>query len=384
MRTIRLAIELKLIEDMERRTFIKSAIATGLGSAAALAITRQTSIGGERPDASSGLPRAKDPGELRGEMLYRKLGRTGESLSAIGLGGSHIGKPALSLSESIRLIHQAIDRGITFMDNSWDYNEGQSEMRMGQALSTNGYRDKVFLMTKIDGRGKEEATRQIETSLERLKTDHLDLLQHHEILRFDDADRIFAEGGAMEAFVAAKQAGKIRYIGFTGHKDPRIHLYMLETASKNGFTFDTVQMPLNLMDAHFRSFAQLVVPRLMERDIGVLGMKTFGGADGIILKSKTVEPLECLHYSLNLPTSVVITGIDSQEVLDQAFEAVKTFRLMDETQVAALLAKTQMAAASGQYELFKTTSHFDTTAKHPDWLGGDSPAVQALAPQAAG
>ena len=270
------------------------------------------------------------------------------------------------------------------MDNCWDYNEGQSELRMGQALSQGGYREKVFLMTKIDGRGKEEATRQIETSLERLKTDHIDLLQHHEILRFDDADRIFAEGGAMEAFLAAKAAGKIRYIGFTGHKDPRVHLYMLEMAANKGFKFETVQMPLNLMDAHFRSFAQLVLPKLVEENIGVLGMKSFGGADGIILKSQTVEPLECFYYSLNLPTSVVITGIDSQKVLDQAFEAAKTFRTMGEDQVAALLAKTKQSAIAGRYELFKTTSHFDSTAKHPDWLGGDGPAVQALAPQGSG
>ncbi|MBV9643172.1 MAG: aldo/keto reductase [Verrucomicrobia bacterium] len=367
---------------MERRSFIKVAVAAGLGSTAARAIAQHTSKGVDQP--LSGLPRITDPGELRGEMLYRVLGKTGERVSAIGLGGSHIAKPAVPASESIRLIQEAIDRGITFMDNCWDYNEGQSEMRMGEALSQNGYRDKVFLMTKIDGRGKEEASRQIETSLERLKTDRIDLLQHHEILRFDDADRIFAEGGAMEAFLAAKQAGKIRFIGFTGHKDPRVHLYMLETAARHGFSFDTVQMPLNLMDAHFRSFAQLVVPQLTEQGIGVLGMKTFGGADGIILKSKTVEPLQCLHYSLNLPTSVVITGIDKQQVLDQAFNAVKTFRLMDDEQIAALVAKTQEVAASGQYELFKTTSHFDTTARHPDWLGGDTPAVQALAPQGAG
>jgi predicted aldo/keto reductase-like oxidoreductase len=371
---------------MERRNFIKAAVAASLGTAGARTIAQSARISeGEAPaDLPSTLPRATEAGDLRGEMLYRVLGSTGERVSVIGLGGSHIGKPALTVSESIRLIHQAIDRGLTFMDNSWDYNEGQSEMRMGEALSQNGYREKVFLMTKIDGRGKQEASRQIETSLERLKTDRLDLLQHHEILRFDDADRIFAEGGAMEAFLAAKQAGKIRHIGFTGHKDPRVHLYMLEVAAKNGFKFDSVQMPLNLMDAHFRSFAQLVVPQLKEQQIGVLGMKTFGGADGIILKSKAVEPLECLHYSLNLPTSVVITGIDNQEVLDQAFAAVKTFRLMDETQIAALLAKTQQAAAAGRYELFKTTSHFDTTARHPDWLGGDSPAVQALAPQGAG
>jgi predicted aldo/keto reductase-like oxidoreductase len=370
---------------MERRKFIKAALAASLGTTAARALAQEKTkeASGSGPEAS-GIPRAKDPGELRGEMLYRLLGSTGERVSAIGLGGSHIGKPALTKSESISLIHQAIDRGITFMDNSWDYNEGQSELRMGEALAQNGYREKVFLMTKVDGRGKEEATRQIETSLERLQTDHLDLLQHHEILRFDDPDRIFAEGGAMEAFVAAKQAGKIRYIGFTGHKDPRIHLYMLETAAKHGFKFDTVQMPLNVMDAHFRSFAQLVVPRLTEQGIGVLGMKTFGGADGVILKTKTVEPLECLHYSLSLPTSAVITGIDKQEVLDQAFAAVKSFRLMYEEELAALLDKTRQVAANGQYELFKTTSHFDTTAKHPDWLGGDNPATQALAPQSAG
>lgn len=371
---------------MDRRDFLKVAAALGLAGQVRLAPAQTAAT--PAPDAGEAsadrLPRLSDPGELRGEMLYRVLGRTGERVSAIGMGGSHIGKPAVPASESIRLIHEAIDRGITFMDNSWDYNEGQSEMRMGEALSQDGYRDKVFLMTKIDGRTKEEAARQIETSLERLKTDRIDLLQHHEVLRFDDPDRIFAEGGAMEAFLDAKKAGKIRYIGFTGHKDPRIHLYMLQTAAKHGFHFDTAQMPLNVMDAHFRSFAQLVVPRLVEQQTGVLGMKTFGGADGIILKTHTIEPLECLYYSLNLPTSVVITGIDNQKVLDQAFEAAKTFRPMDEQQVAALIAKTRPLALTGEYELFKTTSHFDTTAKHPDWLGGDTPAVQKLAPQSAG
>lgn len=321
---------------------------------------------------------------MRGEMLYRQLGTTGQSVSVIGLGGSHIGKPAVTEVEATRLIHQAIDRGITFMDNSWDYNEGQSEMRMGNALAESGYRDRAFLMTKIDGRGKDMATRQIETSLTRLKTDHIDLVQHHEILRFDDPDRIFGPEGAMEAVLEAKQAGKIRFIGFTGHKDPRIHLYMLETAAKHGFKFDTVQMPLNVMDAHFCSFARLVVPRLVATNIGVLGMKTFGGADGVILKSKAIEPIDCLHYSLNLPTSVVITGIDNQKVLDQAFEAVKTFHPLDEKEVIALIGKTESVAVDGKYELFKTSSHFDTTAKHPDWLGDDSPSVQKLAPQSAG
>jgi len=265
------------------------------------------------------------------------------------------------------------------MDNSWDYNEGQSEIRMGKALK-DGYRNKVFLMTKIDGRTKETAARQIETSLERLQTDHIDLVQHHEIIRFDDPDRIFAEGGAQEAVLEARKAGKIRYIGFTGHKDPHIHLYTLKVASEHGFHFDTVQMPLNVMDAHFRSFTHMVLPELLKQEIGVLGMKSMG--DSVILKSKVVSPVECLHYALSLPTSVVITGIDKPEILDQAFEVAKTFTPMTQERVAQLLAKTKTVAMSGKYELFKTSSHFDSTATHPDWLGGESPMVQELAPSA--
>lgn len=333
---------------------------------------------------NTALPRASSPGELKGEMLYRTLGRTGEVLSAIGLGGSHVAKPALTESESISLIHAAIDRGLTFMDNSWDYNEGESELRMGKALAQSGYRSRAFLMTKVDGRTREAATDQIDDSLKRLKTDHIDLLQHHEVIRFEDPDRIFANDGAMEAFLAAKQAGKIRYIGFTGHKDPHVHLYMLATAARHGFPFDTVQMPLNLMDAHFRSFAQLVVPELVSNGIGVLGMKPMGGADGILLKSGKVTPIDCLHYALNLPTSVVITGIDKPEVLDQAFEAVRSFSLMDERQLAQLVEKTAAVAEGGAYELYKTSSHFDSTAHHPDWLGGETPPVYNLAPQSTG
>lgn len=368
---------------MERRRFLGGVLATGI--AAPVAFAQSGASQGEASSSgsiASKLPRVTDAGELRGEMLYRKLGRTGETVSAIGLGGSHIAKPALTDAESVKLIQSAIDRGITFMDNSWDYNEGRSERNMGKALSEGGYRNKVFLMTKLDGRNKQIAARQIEDSLSRLKTDHIDLLQHHEIIRFEDPDRIFGEGGAMEAVVEAKKAGKIRFIGFTGHKDPRIHLYMLETAEKHGFQFDTVQMPLNVMDAHFRSFGQLVLPKLVEKQIGVLGMKPFG--DGIILKSNTVQPLYCLHYALNLPTAVVITGIDKPEILDQAVQAAKTFRQMDEQQLSALLDKTQSAAMNGKFELFKTSSHFDTTARHPDWMGADSPAVQELAPQLPG
>jgi len=308
-------------------------------------------------------------------MPYRMLGRTSQRVSAIGMGGFHIGQPHIDEAESIRLIRSAIDRGINFLDNSWDYNGGQSEIRMGKALR-DGYRTKVFLMTKLDGRTREEAAKQIDESLKRLQTDHVDLMQHHEVIRFEDPDRIFAPGGAHQAVLEAKKAGKVRYIGFTGHKDPHIHLYTLKVAADHGFRFDAVQMPLNVMDAHFRSFEKLVLPKLIEAGIGVLGMKSMG--DSIILKSKTVTAMECLHYAMNLPTSVVITGIDSRRVLDQAFEAARSFHSMTSDQVAALLAKTERAAANGDYELFKTSQHFDSTAHHPEWLGGQSPHVQQL------
>jgi aryl-alcohol dehydrogenase-like predicted oxidoreductase len=314
-------------------------------------------------------------------MLYRTLGRTGEKVSLIGMGGAHLSRKPLDEAGAVKLIHAALDRGINFLDNCWDYGHGNSEKWMGTALSQAGYRKKAFLMTKLDGRTREAARSQLDESLARLRTDHIDLVQFHEILRFDDPDRIFAEGGALEALVAAKQAGKVRYIGFTGHKDPRIHLYMLEVARRHGFTFDTVQMPLNVMDAHFRSFSHLVVRELVKQNIGVLAMKTMG--DGVFLKSGApITAIECLHYAMNLPASVVITGIDSEQILDQAFEAARTFKPMTGEQVAALVAKTRTFAADGKYEFFKTSSHFDSTAKHPDWLGEDSPLVQQLGPAA--
>jgi aryl-alcohol dehydrogenase-like predicted oxidoreductase len=313
---------------------------------------------------------------IHGEMPMRELGKTGERVSILGLGGSHIGKADLRSPEAIRIIREALDGGMNFMDNSWDYNGGASETRLGKALK-DGYRRKAFVMTKVDGRTAKEATRQLEQSLRRLGTDYIDLLQHHEIIRFDDPDKIFAPGGAMEAFVAARDAGKIRYIGFTGHKDPHIHLYMLEKAREHGFRFDTVQMPLNVMDAHFRSFESHVLPALVREGIGVLGMKSMGS--GVLLKSKVVTPVECLHYALNLPTSVVITGIDSQEILDQAFEAARTFRPLAPEEVKALLARTAPAARGGEYELFKTTTYFDSTIENPAWLGGEPERVKSLA-----
>jgi aryl-alcohol dehydrogenase-like predicted oxidoreductase len=298
-------------------------------------------------------------------MVYRQLGTTGEIVSAIGLGGYHLGKQT-DPAESIKLVHAAVDRGITFIDNCWDYNDGLSEVRVGQALR-NGYRQKVFLMTKMDGRTAVEYNKQLEQSLGRLQTDTIDLVQFHEVIRMEDPDRIFAPGGALEAAIAARQAGKIRYIGFTGHKDPAVHLRMLEVAHQHGFHFDTVQMPINVMDAHFRSFTHQVMPVAIQQGIGVLAMKTFG--DPFILESKTVEPIEALHYSLTLPVSVVITGIDSMPILDQALAAARTFKPLTNAQVNALLDRTKEAASQGRFELFKTTQHFDGTAANPKWLG---------------
>ena len=311
------------------------------------------------------------------EMQHRVLGSTGEKVSAIGLGGWHLGLKHVDEQLAIRIVRSAVDRGITFMDNSWDYNDGASEKRMGRAL-LDGYRDKVFLMTKIDGRSKKEAARQLDESLRRLQTDHVDLIQHHEIIRFEDPNRIFDPEGANAAMVEAQKAGKVRYIGFTGHKDPHIHLYMLAVAKEHGFKFASAQMPLNVMDAHYRSFEKLVVPQLVKQKIGVLGMKPM--ANGLILKSKTVTPIECLHYALNLPTSVVITGIDSMEILNQAFEAVRTFRPLTQSQRSALLKKTAKAASKGEFELFKTTSIFDSTATNPKWLGEEPTRLQEMVP----
>lgn len=343
------------MSHITRRIFLEqgAALAGGLVLAGS-----STEVGAAPPD-----------GTRRGDMPYRALGGTGEQVSLIGLGGFHIGKQQ-DERESIRLIRTAIDRGINFMDNCWDYHDGVSEIRMGKALQ-DGYRQKVFLMTKIDGRTKESAARQLDESLRRLRTDHLDLLQFHEIIRLEDPDRIFAEGGALEAVVAAQKAGKVRFIGFTGHKDPLVHLRMLDLAGRHGFRFDTVQMPINVMDSHFRSFEKQVLPRLTKDRVGALAMKTFG--DPFILNhvvsSRTATPIELLHYSMSQPVSVVITGIDNMSVLEQALEAARTFEPLSSRQRAALLAKTRTAAADGKYEQFKTTTRYDGTAKNPQWLG---------------
>jgi len=347
---------------MNRRKFIGKA-AVGAG---ALAVTGKAFGEENVKNEVSAAIFETPPTTLEGEMIYRTLGKTGEKISAIGLGGFHLSKPKTD-DEAIKLIRTAIDRGMTFMDNCWDYAEGVSEMRMGKVLK-DGYRKKVFLMSKIDGRDKKSAAKQIDESLLRLQTDRIDLMQFHEIIRLEDPDKIFAEGGAFEAMTDAKKAGKIRYIGFTGHKDPFVHLRMLEIANAHNFKFDAVQLPLNVMDAHFRSFEKQVLPKLVADKTGVLGMKSMG--DPFILDSKTVTPTECLNYALSLPTSTVITGIEKMEILEQAFTVAKNFKPLTQAAMTALLAKTKSAAMTGKFERFKTDSRFDGTAKNPKWLGG--------------
>jgi uncharacterized protein len=328
---------------MDRRRFLKAATAT----------TLVTSL-------QKKLARAETA-----SISTRTLGRSGEKVSIVGLGGYHIGMQS-DEQESTRIIRTALDAGINFLDNGWDYNGGQSEMRMGKALR-DGYRQKAFLMTKIDGQTKQAAAQQLEESLRRLQTDHIDLLQFHEVIRATDPARIFGAGGGMEAVLEARKQGKVRYIGFTGHKSPDIHFKMLETAFAHGFTFDAVQMPLNVMDAHFDSFEKKVLPVLVKHQIGVLGMKSMG--DGIILRSQTITPLECLHYAMSLPTSVVITGCESLKILQQAIDAARSYQPMSPADITRILAKTAPAAAKGEFERYKTSHDFDGTFHNPQWLG---------------
>ena len=274
-----------------------------------------------------------------GIIETRPLGDTGERVSCIGLGGSHIGSPKVTDQQAVRLIQQAVDGGITFLDNSWDYHEGRSERLMGKALK-DGYRSRAFVMTKFDGRSKTSAAKQIDESLK----------------------RFFANGGAAEAWSAAQNAGKTRFIGFTGHQDPQIHLYMLEAAQERDYAFDTVQMPVNILDSHFRSFTNLVIPVARRRKIAVLGMKSLGSGD--ILESGIVSAEECLRYALSQPVSVVITGIDSQKVLKQALEIVRDPKPLTKDVISELKSRTASIAEHGEYERFKTSKEYDATAKN--------------------
>jgi aryl-alcohol dehydrogenase-like predicted oxidoreductase len=288
-----------------------------------------------------------------GEIPRRPLGRTGVQVSAIGLGGSSLGQ-AKSLDEAIRIAHEAIDAGVTFMDNAWEYNNHRSEEWMGQALQ--GRRDKVFLMTKVctHGRDANVAMQQLEESLRRLKTDHLDLWQIHEVVYYNDPEMIFRPNGAIEALDRAKKEGKVRFIGFTGHKDPAIHLKMLS----HNYPFDTVQMPLNCFDATFKSFEQQVLPELNRRGIAPIGMKSFSGnADAI--KKGIVTPQEALRYAMSLPVATTVSGIDSLEVLRQNLAIARSFTPMQQQEMQALRDRCAQYAADGRFELFKSSKKFD-------------------------
>jgi aryl-alcohol dehydrogenase-like predicted oxidoreductase len=304
-----------------------------------------------------------------GKMPMRALGRTGVQVSLVGLGGYHIGMAA-NEQTATRIIRAAIDHGVNFMDNCWDYNDGKSHAWMGRALG-DGYRRRVFLMTKIDGRTRKAAADQIDQSLRELRTDTIDLIQVHEVIRASDPDRVFGPDGAIEALVAAKKAGKIRFIGFTGHKSPAIHLAMLKTAAAHKFAYDTVQMPVNVMDAHHDSFERQVIPAATRDGVAVLAMKPLGS--GVFLGSgplaaREISPTDCLRYAMGSPASVVITGCESMRDLGQALEAAYGFQPQTEAQRKLVLAHTATAGGDGQWEKYKVSQTFDGTARNPRWL----------------
>jgi aryl-alcohol dehydrogenase-like predicted oxidoreductase len=287
-----------------------------------------------------------------GEIPRRRFGRHGDLVSALGLGGYHVGVVGAE-RDAIRLIHAAIDGGVTFLDNAWEYHDGKSEIRMGKAIRDR--RQQVFLMTKVctHGRDAKTAMRQLEQSLRRLQTDYLDLWQIHECAYDNDPERHFARGGVVEALDRARKEGKVRYVGFTGHKDPEIHLEMLSYK----YPFDSCQLPLNGFDATFRSFEQLVLPELMKQGIAVLGMKSFGAGEAV--RHKAVTPAEALRYAMSLPVTTTISGMDSMRVLRQNLKTAQGLRPMTEAQMRAYRKRLAEQAADGRYELYKTTAQHD-------------------------
>jgi predicted aldo/keto reductase-like oxidoreductase len=343
-----------------RRRFLQWSVG---GAVAGFGRRRAAAAGGAGGDKSAGdkLP--------EGKMPMRPLGRTGVQVSLVGLGGYHLGL-APDQQAATRLVRAAIDHGVNFMDNCWDYNGGKSHVWMGRALG-DGYRRRVFLMTKIDGRTRQAAAAQIDQSLRDLGTEVIDLLQVHEVIRLSDPNRVFGPDGALEALVAARKAGKIRFIGFTGHKSPGIHLQMLQVAAAHGFIFDTVQMPVNVMDAHHDSFERRVVPVAQKAGTAVLAMKPLGS--GVFFRSEPlssgqISPTECLRYAMGSPASVVITGCESMRDLGQALDAAYGFRPQTDAQRKALLARTAPAGANGEWEKYKVSDMFDGTARNPRWL----------------
>ena len=327
--------------NFDRRSFLKGAAMVGAGSLV--------------PGKMAAMAQNKNADEKKsvGPIPRRPLGKTGIEVSAIGMGGYHLGS-AKTQKDAMEMVARAIDAGITFFDNAWDYHDGQSEEYLGQALK--GKRDRVVVMTKVctHGRSKDVAMQQLEQSLRRLQTDHLDVWQIHEVIYENDPDLIFAPGGAIEALSLAKQQGKVRAVGFTGHKDPRIHLKMLS----NDFPFDTVQMPLNCLDATFRSFETSVLPELQKRGIAPLGMKSMGGS-GEIVTNGAATPEEALRYAMSLPVATTISGMESMEVLEQNVAIASNFTPMSAQEMQVLRDKVKFWASDGRFERFKTTKMYD-------------------------
>jgi predicted aldo/keto reductase-like oxidoreductase len=349
---------------MERRTFLKQA-----GAAAALAGWKAAA--GQSTDGAAGLTGAAALTPLpivstSDGIGRRKLGRADAEVSIIGIGGFHLGLPQVTEADALRIVRSALDRGINFLDNCWDYNDGVSEERMGKALA-DGYRKKAFLMTKLDGRTGAAARQQLEQSLTRLKTDSIDLVQIHEVIRMADPEQAFQPGNVVDVLQQAKKEGKIRFIGFTGHKSPSMHLHMIETADQHGFTFDTVQMPVNALDEHYDSFGQNVIPAAQKRGMAVLGMKPL--SNGAILKTGALTAPQALHYAMSVPVTVTITGCESMANLEQALSVARNFKPMTPEEKVAVLAKTAPAAAEGKFEAYKSSHIYDGTFNNPQWLG---------------
>ena len=319
-----------------RREFVGGTIATMAMSSLGQRVLSQTGY------SSGGVP-------------TRPLGKTGERVSILCLGGSHIGD-LKDANEAARIMHAAMDQGITFFDNAWDYHDGWSEEVMGRALQMDGRRKKVFLMTKNCERDYNGSMKNLEESLRRLQTDYLDLWQFHEMNYDNDPDWVFEKGG-IKAAIEAQKAGKVRYIGFTGHKDPRIHLKML----KKPYNWDTAQMPINVMDFHYRSFQKEVVPVCLEKGVGVLGMKSLGGGHtkGRIVAGTSLSAQECLRYALSLPISSLVVGINSMKDLEQDLEVARSFKPMEKSEKERLLAKIKDVATDGRHELFKSSKRHD-------------------------
>ena len=343
---------------MKRRNFIKQA-------AVALAGIKSASAQEAHGHTSGVAPSLSVISTVNG-IGRRKLGRSNAEVSILGIGGYHLGLPSVSEKDAIAIIRRGLDEGVNFLDNCWDYNDGVSEERMGKALE-DGYRDKAFLMTKLDGRTGEAARQQLEQSMKRLKTDHIDLVQIHEVIRMTDAEQAFQPGNVVDVLKQARKEGKIRFIGFTGHKSPEMHLNMIASADKHGFTFDTVQMPVNALDEHYDSFGQKVIPVARKRGMAVLGMKSF--SNGLILKTNTVTAVEALHFAMSAPVTITVTGCDSMPILEQALSVAKNFKPMTEPQKIAILRKTAPVGMDGKFEAYKSSHIYDGTINNPQWLG---------------